>query len=188
MDAPKLPLDELIARGAKAWREASGHRARAEQLRDRFAALGVFPPRRDRRGDEDAAEHARPPAPDVYRVLFRSAPRPCIWSDRRGVIRDANVAAALLLKMPPPHLVGRELLHFVVRGDTRAFRTAVRALPKDQSDLRLAVRVRPRGGHPVGVALIVKRLDENSYGWFFDEVNAISAPSAVKVAIDPPEK
>jgi PAS domain S-box-containing protein len=94
-----------------------------------------------------------------YADLFDSAPDAYIESDAQGVVREANLAAAALLALPPELLVGKLLISFVARGDTRAFRGYLAALgaPEPPEATRtFEVRLRPRGGSPFLASVSVR--------------------------------
>lgn len=173
-------MQQLFTRGAIAWCEASALRARTKSLQQEFAALGLLARVGRRIAEEPAVDDPAVTASlpeglraststEAYRALFQSVPIPCIHSDTRGVILEVNVAAARLLNMPASRLVGKPLLHFVARGETRPFREMVRGLGRAPERALLTVHLRPRGGRPVSRAVQVMRLGRGSFGWFFEE-------------------
>ncbi|MDB4949113.1 MAG: sensor signal transduction histidine kinase, partial [Gemmatimonadetes bacterium] len=60
-----------------------------------------------------------------YRELFDLAPDPYLVTDARGVVSEANHAAATLLGVPADALCGRPLAVFVPAGERAAFREGV---------------------------------------------------------------
>lgn len=84
-----------------------------------------------------------------YRDLYDASPDPLVTTDVRGVIEDANVAAALLVHIPQQMLPGLLLISFVARADTRAFRHSLHAIVGGPGQGAFSVRVRPRGGTPL---------------------------------------
>ena len=97
-----------------------------------------------------AAERAR------YYDLFASSRDACIVTDAKGVIRDANRRAGNALGMSPAALRGKLLIAFVVRGDTREFRSHLAnlgELVRTGSPIRL--RMRARKGAPFQATLWV---------------------------------
>jgi PAS domain-containing protein len=84
---------------------------------------------------------------DAYRVAFLAHPAVGLVTDGRAVIADANRSAVAFFNVQRRALVGKPLLFFVARRDTRAFREHVRSLPQRLSG-SLVVQLRPRGGTP----------------------------------------
>jgi PAS domain-containing protein len=56
-----------------------------------------------------------------YAVLFELAPDACLVTDAEGTIREANVAAGLLLGAAPASLAGKTLESFVPLEQRRVF-------------------------------------------------------------------
>jgi signal transduction histidine kinase len=76
--------------------------------------------------------------------LFQRAPHACLYTDERGMIRDANAAAARLLDMPRALLVGKPLAVFV----PPARRVAFHAQLARMGGLRRVIELElPLGGH-----------------------------------------
>jgi len=97
-----------------------------------------------------ASERAR------YYDLFASSRDACVVTDSRGVIVDANRRAGDALGMSPAALRGKLLIAFVVRGDTREFRSHLAnlaGLVRSGSPVRL--RMRARKGAPFQATLWV---------------------------------
>ncbi|HXN33925.1 MAG TPA: PAS domain-containing protein [Polyangiaceae bacterium] len=91
-----------------------------------------------------------------YMDLFEQSPDAYVATDMAGLITNANVAAGALFGVEPGLLVGKPLISFVARQDTRAFREELREL-KDAPDVRsMTLRMRPRGGGVFVVALCVR--------------------------------
>jgi hypothetical protein len=63
------------------------------------------------------------------------------------VIADANRSAVAFFNVLRTSLVGKPLLFFVARRDTRAFRERARTL-RERPSGSLVVQLRPRGGAP----------------------------------------
>jgi PAS domain S-box-containing protein len=83
-----------------------------------------------------------------YIDLFTHAPDAYVVTDLTGLGQDANLAAGALLGTEPGLLVGRPLITFIARQDTRAFRNLLREIGETQTDgprRTLTVRLRPRG-------------------------------------------
>jgi PAS domain S-box-containing protein len=81
-----------------------------------------------------------------YLDLFESATEASMLTSLRAVVREANTASGALLNMPARFLVGKPLLHFVARQDTREFRARVRELEEHPSNDDFELRIRPRHG------------------------------------------
>jgi len=151
-------LDQLFARGLTACREASLLRARAQEIQ---RSRGLAGP------GELSKKEAQSPAPSkdaIYRQLFDRALVAYVRTDRKGVVLDANLAAARLLNMPPASFPGRQLLHFVARGDTRIFRALVRRLD-DITEHSTIVQFRPRGSATLPIIISLAKLTQDSFGW-----------------------
>lgn len=80
-----------------------------------------------------------------YQSLFESAPIPYLLTDSRGVIREANGAAAALFQIPSDRLSGKPLVVYLDPKSRRAFRDQVSALLTSSAataTLRLHMRTR----------------------------------------------
>lgn len=64
-----------------------------------------------------------------YRLLFERAPLPYIVTDFDGTIREANRAAAVVLKRPSELLAGKPLVAFVPLEYRAEFRETLAGLP-----------------------------------------------------------
>ncbi|KAM3099589.1 PAS domain-containing sensor histidine kinase [Phormidesmis sp. 146-35] len=74
---------------------------------------------------QDAIESER----QRYCELFEFAPDGYLITDRFGAIREANRAAAILLKINPDYLLGKPIVNFVPEANRRAFRNILGELP-----------------------------------------------------------
>lgn len=100
-----------------------------------------------------------------YAELFDNASDAYVTTDGRGVVLEANIAAATLLSMPRHAMARKLLIGFVARRDTRAFRSILKALhdkPRDTFSLNL----RPRGGPPFRASLSTRRVRRAPHGAF----------------------
>jgi PAS domain S-box-containing protein len=97
-----------------------------------------------------------------YGVAFQTCPLIGLVTDWRAVIRDANRAALTFFGVDHAVLVGKPLLHFVARGDTRSFRERARDLSQAES---LVVALRPRGGQPRRMRLTIQRASARLVWW-----------------------
>lgn len=93
------------------------------------------------------SNHAIDAHGDAYRAAFLAHPAIGLVTDERAVITDANRSAVAFFNVASAALVGKPLLFFVARRDTRAFREHVRTLWQHRSG-SLLVQLRPRGGSP----------------------------------------
>jgi len=78
-----------------------------------------------------------------YRAVFEAAHVGLAETDAHGIVRLANHRLATLLGVLPAFVIGKPLLHFVARGDTRAFRGVVHSLAEG-GKLDVVLRLRPR--------------------------------------------
>jgi PAS domain S-box-containing protein len=81
-----------------------------------------------------------------YRTVFDAAHVGLAETDAQGIVRLANARLARFLGVSPSFVVGKPLLHFVVRADTRAFRSVVKTLDQRAEHEAFRVRLRPRHG------------------------------------------
>jgi PAS domain S-box-containing protein len=90
-----------------------------------------------------------------YARLYAKAPVACLALDLSGVIREANVAAEVLLRAEPGALVGQTLFRFVAEPHDAALRTHLGRLAekseREATDLSLHV---PGSVHPIVVEII----------------------------------
>ena len=88
-----------------------------------------------------------------YAELFNFAPEAYLQTDARGNIREANRAAADLLRCAQAHLVGKPLAVFVADAERRHFRTKIAALEHMGPDsvLQWTSRMQARTGTAVDV-------------------------------------
>jgi two-component system sensor kinase FixL len=114
----------------------------------------------------EAAEHR-------YRELFESAPDAYVITDRYTTVLEANLAAAALLGVRPPMLVGKPLAAYVALSDRRAFRRLVVGLEKGAPVRGWEGLVQPRHGPPVPVELVVDVAEVGGaagWRWLFRDV------------------
>jgi PAS domain-containing protein len=88
-----------------------------------------------------------------YRLLFERAPLPYIVTDFVGMIREANRAAAGLLKRPSKLLEGRPLAAFVPLECSSEFRETLARLPMLDGLRDWRLTLLPHAGAPVDVAM-----------------------------------
>jgi PAS domain S-box-containing protein len=63
-----------------------------------------------------------------YLDFFQFAPDAYLVTDASGIIREANGAAGLMLRMSPTSLVGKPIASFIAPPDRRSFRTHLGSL------------------------------------------------------------
>jgi PAS domain S-box-containing protein len=83
-----------------------------------------------------------------YRTVFDGAQVGLAETDAQGVVRLANAALTVLLGVPRHCVIGKPLINFVARADTRAFRSAVQAMAERGQHEAFVVRFRPRRRAP----------------------------------------
>ncbi|HEY8038184.1 MAG TPA: PAS domain-containing protein [Polyangiaceae bacterium] len=88
--------------------------------------------------------------------LFDAASSAYLVTDRRGVIDEANTAAARLFAVPHAAMSGRLVISFVARQDTRRFREWLLTLDAAADLHQTRVRLRPRGGAPFLATVAVR--------------------------------
>jgi PAS domain S-box-containing protein len=116
-----------------------------------------------------------------YADLFDSSPEAYIETDAHGVMREANRATATLLAHPQEQLIGKLLIAFVARGDTRAFRRHLLALGGPEGGRTFQVRMRPRGGAPFLAAASVRAVPgTGSHRWM---LRPTAAPTSVEARL-----
>ena len=91
-----------------------------------------------------------------YMDLFEQSPDAYLATDIGGSITNANLAAGALFGVEPGQLVGKPLISFVARQDTRTFREQLRELREATDVHSMTLRMRPRGGGVFLVAFCVR--------------------------------
>jgi len=83
-----------------------------------------------------------------YRLLFEQAPIPYLVTDRDGMIREVNQAAAELLATPSGYLRGKPLAIFIPASARSTFRRSLIELRGQRVRSPLVLRVAPRFSAP----------------------------------------
>lgn len=93
----------------------------------------------------------------------------CVWTDRDGLIVEANNAAAQLFNVARPRLAGKPMMLFL--GDRQAFFSALRALEvPGAADVELTMDVRPRERRSRAVRLTGRVMKEDHrLCWFITQ-------------------
>jgi PAS domain S-box-containing protein len=91
---------------------------------------------------------------DRYLELFDATPEPYLLTDARGVIRQLNHAATILLHGDRQSLVGSTLTAFIAGGDTADFLQRLGRLLDEEGDriTNLELEITPARGRPLEVS------------------------------------
>jgi PAS domain S-box-containing protein len=100
-------------------------------------------------------------------VLFDQAPDGYVFTNRSGIIREANIAAAKLLVMRREALVGRLLISFVARKDTREFRECFTDAARRREPRAMQLHLRPRSARPFRAKLSIRHVADGTEGVAF---------------------
>jgi len=95
-----------------------------------------------------------------YLELFEFAPDPYLTTDPRGIIREANRAAAAAFGLPPERLVGIPLATFIPHAESQDFRTRLAQVVEIGTAHDWELRLAPQGGEPFPAALTVAAVRE----------------------------
>lgn len=90
-----------------------------------------------------------------YHNMFEFAPDAYLVTDVRGIIREANYAAARLLNVSQHFLVGKPLTIFVSQEERRVFLTELARLCQCAQGQEWEVRLQPRNSAPIDATLTV---------------------------------
>jgi two-component system cell cycle sensor histidine kinase/response regulator CckA len=88
-----------------------------------------------------------------YQELFDLAPDAYIVTDLRAVVREANMAAASLLRVDRRFLAGKALSTYVARHDRSRFRTLVTRAAKGSPGPAVSFQLQPREGSQINAEL-----------------------------------
>jgi PAS domain S-box-containing protein len=131
--------------------------------------------------DNDTRDGRAHPPSATYRAAFQAYPAICLVTDQRGVVVDANRTAIEFFNVERRLLVGKPLLFFVARRDTRSFREHVRNLDRHDELETVVVQLRPRGGSPRPMQLTVQRAQAHFF-WVGISTEAHASPSVARQA------
>jgi PAS domain S-box-containing protein len=90
-----------------------------------------------------------------YTDLFEFAPDGYLVTDAKGIIKEANQAAASLLKVSKPFLFGKPIVNFVGLEDRHRFRYELSQLSKSDRLKELTLRLQQRNGESFVAAFTV---------------------------------
>jgi PAS domain S-box-containing protein len=115
-----------------------------------------------------------------FRDVFDAAPAALLLTDGAGVVVRANAMAARLLGTAAPDLRGKPLAVYVDDASRRPFRRLLLQMTRADRRGTLALRLRPRGGHPLEAELAAWTVpgDDGLLGWLVQEVTPGHAPAA----------
>ncbi|PSR17444.1 hypothetical protein C8255_12640 [filamentous cyanobacterium CCP3] len=90
-----------------------------------------------------------------YQDLFNLAPDGYLVTSATGIIQEANVAIATMLRLPQDHLIGKPLLLFFPESDRPTLRTALAQLHQAPSPpvYTWETQLHPRKADPIAVAV-----------------------------------
>lgn len=90
-----------------------------------------------------------------YRDLFESAPEAYLVTNAKGIIFEANLAAAKLINLSKHFLVGKALINFVPLEERQHLRSFLNHLSESDKDRELIVRFQQRDGESFNANLTV---------------------------------
>jgi PAS domain S-box-containing protein len=104
-------------------------------------------------GHDRYDRHDRAASHEDYRELFDLAPAAYLVTDTTGTVRQASRRASRLLGTTRRFLDGKSLASFVDAEQRAAFRERLGRVEQLDGAAPWLLRVRPRGGEPVTVAV-----------------------------------
>jgi PAS domain S-box-containing protein len=115
--------------------------------------------------------------------LFEFAPDAYLITDLAGIVRQANRAAAVLLRIPKEFLVGKPLPFYVVEEDRQGFYHRLAQLAQGRAVPEWEARLQPNRSLPVEAALtVIPSLDQDgqlaTLRWLLRDVSARKAAEA----------
>ncbi|MGN6393647.1 MAG: ATP-binding protein [Gemmatimonadales bacterium] len=125
-----------------------------------------------------SAHHALDEQRRRYQQLFHYAPDAYLLTDLTGIVREANLSAARLLRVKPQYLVGKALVSFVAMEDRPRVRAELGRWRSEPTPKTLDVKLQPRGGDPfdAAIALSVARGGQQDtaigFRWLVRDVSA----------------
>jgi PAS domain S-box-containing protein len=79
-----------------------------------------------------------------YRDLFEFAPDGYVVTDPKGIVREANQAAARILGVPQRALVGKPLVLYFAKGDHASFYTVLQRVAQGEDIYAWSTAIQPR--------------------------------------------
>jgi PAS domain S-box-containing protein len=110
-----------------------------------------------------------------YEDLLEIVPNAYLVTDRKGIILEANHAAATLFNVPQRFLVGKPLACFVLKEERRVFITELNRLHQWNQRHGWEVCLQPRKGNPVAASLTVTTVHDRegrrlALGWLVCDI------------------
>lgn len=114
-----------------------------------------------------------------YLDLFELIPNPYLVTDRKGIILEANHAAATLFNVPQRFLVGKPLGSFVFKEERRVFVVELNKLHSHQRQ-EWVVRLSPRNSSPINASFTVTTVHDQEgrqivLGWLVSDISDCTA-------------
>jgi PAS domain S-box-containing protein len=100
-----------------------------------------------------SAHHALDEQRRRYQQLFHYAPDAYLLTDLTGIVREANLSAARLLRVKPQFLIGKALVSFVAMADRPRVRAELGRWRSEPTPKTLELKLQPRGGEPFDAAI-----------------------------------
>lgn len=118
-----------------------------------------------------------------YQQLFEEAPDAYLVTDQDGIIQEVNRAAATLLKIAPPSLVGQPLSLYISSITSQTFLNQLNQLPQFNQVSQWELCLQPQQGEPFDATLTiaVSRNFENnvsSLRWLIRDITEGKATEA----------
>ena len=115
-----------------------------------------------------------------YLDLFELIPNPYLVTDRKGVILEANHAAATLFNVPQRFLVGKPLGSFVFKEERRVFVVELSKLHLSHQGQEWVVRLSPRNGSPINASFTITTVHDQEgrqilLGWLVSDTSDCTA-------------
>ncbi|HEU4345604.1 MAG TPA: PAS domain S-box protein, partial [Candidatus Binatia bacterium] len=104
-----------------------------------------------------------------YQKLFEFAPDGYLVTDRRGIILEANAAAAALLRTTKQSLLGKPLGFYVARQDFNKFLVDASAARRGRGR-DFTTRLRPEQGDTFDVLVTLAMADDNYVRWLIRDI------------------
>lgn len=95
-----------------------------------------------------------------YQDLFELVPNAYLVTDRKGIILEANPAAATLFNVLQRFLVGKPLASFVSKEERRVFLVELSKLELSKQRHEREVRLCPPNGNPIDATLTVTNVHD----------------------------
>ncbi|WP_169153465.1 PAS domain S-box protein [Brasilonema bromeliae] len=118
-----------------------------------------------------------------YRNLFEFIPNAYLVTDGKGIIQDANKAAAMLLGVQQYFLVGKPLVIFICWQERRAFLSKLLKLHLHHQTQEWEVRLCLRNGDSIDATLTVSIAD--SWGGKLNTLGWLIRPITERKQVDP---